>query len=145
MRPEEAAAVITTDDLPTYLRKDTAELLAEYARAKAADGDDSATVACAVAQLLFDIAYYEPEEVPDLEEVLGGSWPSPSNQARRAAGGDSVSAAPPTGYRLASLLRSLRLARECGDKDAEAAAQRDLTNPGWQYRDEAARPSRAGK
>ncbi|OGO52522.1 MAG: hypothetical protein A2148_08475 [Chloroflexi bacterium RBG_16_68_14] len=121
MTPEQAAAVTSTDQLPAHLRQDAAELLAEFAKAQAAKGHGPESVAADVALVLLQLAFYEPAEVPTLEDIereARGGWPWETNREKRQALHDDRA----DGYGRAFLLWHLRVDRERGDEEREAWA-----------------------
>ncbi len=129
MKPEQAAAVIDTDQLPERMREPVTKLLGAY-RVYLTTTPDAyqrtpKEVADKVARLLFDIAFYEPDPLPTAEtfdKIARRAWPHATNIAYKQALFDLS----PTGYGRAVTLRFIREADEQGDEQAAAKWRADL-------------------
>ena len=129
-RAERAAATTTPAQLPEHLRAPAAKLLGEYGKALTAEGHAPAVVAVNVAHLLLTLAFYLPDECPDLADVHGdnpnGWWPWEANAERRF----DLAAVADGRFGHARLLWAIAN----GNADERAEARRDLDEPGWRYR-----------
>ncbi len=78
---ERAARARSVRDLPERLRDDADALLTAYGETLEREHSPE-TVAGEVRLLLTKLAFFEPDECPDLEDVLEG-WPWETNWERR--------------------------------------------------------------